>query len=187
MSSPRRPEDARVELSTPTEALVPSYLEFLDELRAAGDTVWPSRVPEPGQSAADFVARLRAKAELPPPTGPRSIVAESVYWGQADGVVVGFIALRHTLTEALASFGGHVGYEVRPCARRRGVGTAMLGRLLATQRARRIGRILITCAPDNVGSRKMIEANGGRLADIAFSKEAQRETCRYWIDLAQYT
>lgn len=163
---------------------MPSYLEFLEELRSAGDRVWPTRRPEPQESAAAFVARLRAKALIAAPTAPDSIVAESVYWGHVDGVVVGFIALRHTLTESLEQFGGHIGYEVRPSARRRGVGTAMLRLLLATERARGIGRILITCAPDNLGSRKMIEANGGRLADIVFSQQAQRETCRYWIELA---
>jgi hypothetical protein len=48
-------------------------------------------------------------------------------------------------------------------------------------RARR-RRILVTCAPSNVSSRKTIEANGGVLEGIVFADEVQRETCHYWIE-----
>jgi predicted acetyltransferase len=156
-----------------------SYAHFIDEMRAAGDTIWPSRVPAAGETVASFVARLLQKETIAEPPA----VTETVYWAVLDGRVVGVIALRHRLTEKLARFGGHVGYEVRPSARRRGVATGMLRLLLATERARAIGRVLVTCAPDNAGSRKAIEANGGALEGVVYSEEARRETCRYWIDV----
>ena len=49
--------------------------------------------------------------------------------------------------------------------------------------AEEIGRLLVTCAPDNVGSNRAIVANGGVLARTAFVEEVQRPTHYYWIDL----
>jgi predicted acetyltransferase len=37
--------------------------------------------------------------------------------------------------------------------------------------------VLLTCAETNMGSRRVIEANGGKLADVT------QGTCRYWITL----
>jgi predicted acetyltransferase len=165
-------------LQRPALELVPSYLEFIEEMRAAGDTIWSSRVPADGESHEAFVATLlRKELAAEPPA-----VTETVHWALVDERVVGVIALRHELTEKLAQFGGHVGYEVRPSVRRRGVATAMLRLLLATERARSMRRILVTCAPSNAGSRRAIEASGGVLEGIVFVEAVSRETCHYWID-----
>jgi predicted acetyltransferase len=171
-----------VKLVRPRLELAPAYFAFIDEMRAAGETIWPSRVPADGDDDATFVAKLLAKesgAEAP-------AVNESVHWAIADAgdcIVVGVIALRHELNEKLARFGGHVGYEVRPSRRKRGIATAMLRLLLETERARSMRRILITCAPSNTASRRAIEANGGVLERMLFVDEIDRETCHYWIDL----
>lgn len=165
-----------MKLVRPARELLSSYFDFIDEMRAHGDTIWPSRVPSEAQTPAAFVDHLLAK-ELAEP------VPESVHWALVDDQVVGVIALRHRLTEKLARFGGHVGYEVRPSARRRGHATEMLRLLLETDRARSIGRILITCAPANTGSRRAIEANGAVLEGIEYVDEVKRDTCRYWIDV----
>ncbi|MDP2345989.1 MAG: GNAT family N-acetyltransferase [Deltaproteobacteria bacterium] len=170
---------ARLTLVRPSLAFVASHLEFIEEMSAVGDTIWPSRLPRSGEELATFVARLFLKETAPEPPA----VPESVHWGVVDDRVVGFIALRHQLNEQLAKFGGHIGYEVRPSCRRQGVATAMLRLLLVTERAQTLRRILVTCAPSNAGSRKTIEANGGLLESIVFVDEVQRETCRYWIDV----
>jgi predicted acetyltransferase len=175
---PSAPDISRVELARPSLAWLPSYLEFIEEMRALGETIWPTRVPLADDTPGDFVARLLAKeqsAELP-------FVTESVYWGVVDGAVVGLIALRHRLTEKLAQYGGHLGYEVCPSARRLGVATAMIKLVLATPHARAIGKLLITCAPSNTGSRKAIENAGGVLAGIVFVDEVKRDTCHYFVD-----
>jgi predicted acetyltransferase len=114
-------------------------------------------------------------------------VPDTVHWAILDGVVVGRIALRHLLDENLRRFGGHVSYEVRPSARRRGVATGMIRLLLETPRARSIGRLLVTCAPDNTGSVKAILANGGALEKTALVEAIGRETSYYWIDLTGTT
>lgn len=126
---------ARLTLVPPSLDHLPSYLEFIEEMRAAGDTIWPTRVPGAAQSPEAFVAGLLVASALEPPAVP-----ETARWGVVAGHVVGFIALRHHLNEKLAQFGGHVGYEVRPSSRRRGVATGMLRLVLATDRARSMGR-----------------------------------------------
>jgi predicted acetyltransferase len=51
----------------------------------------------------------------------------------------------------------------------------MLGEALPVARALGLDQVLVTCDSDNVASRKVIEANGGRYEDIRGNK------LRYWI------
>lgn len=169
-----------VVLSRPTVELAASYLQFIDEMRIHGDRIWEGLVPRAGEGAPDFVARLvRAETSATPPR-----VTTTTYWATISGVVVGRGALRHELTPDLAEFGGHIGYEVRPSHRRQGVATEMLRQILLTEEARRIGRLLLTCAPTNAASNKTIRANGGKLVKTSFVARVGRDTNYYWIDLS---
>ena len=58
-----------------------------------------------------------------------------------------------------------IGYAVRPTARRRGHDTAMLRAGLAVAHDLGIASALITRDVDNIGSRRVIENNGGILED----------------------
>ncbi len=144
-----------------------------------GETIWEGCRPKEMESPADFVDRLLRSDSSPDP----GLVAETMYWAAENNKVVGRIALRHELNENLKAFGGHIGYEVRPSARRRGIATKMLQMLLETPKAKEIGKLLLTCAPDNIGSNRTIIANGGMLEKTAFVKKWNRETNYYWIDL----
>lgn len=168
-----------LELQRPSPELVASYLDSVAEMRSLGEKIWDGMTPRASESPADFVQRL-LRAEHSPEPG---FVPESVYWAVLDGVVVGRIALRHYLNASLEEFGGHVGYEVRPSVRRRGIATEMLRQLLRTLKARELGRLLLTCAPDNIASNRTIVANGGVLSRTAFVERVQRQTNYYWIDL----
>jgi len=46
-----------------------------------------------------------------------------------------------------------------------------------------IKNILITCDEDNIGSRKIIEKNGGYYEKTFFDKSEQKNVRRYWINL----
>ena len=50
---------------------------------------------------------------------------------------------------------------------------------------RQIGleKVLISCRPDNIGSRKTILANGGVYESTVFVPGRDEELERYWIDL----
>ncbi len=83
-------------------------------------------------------------------------------------------------TEALpAHVSGHVGYSVVPGKRRRGYASAALRQVLPIARGLGLRGVLITCELDNHASRRVIEANGGRLA------EAGTEKLSFWIDLTK--
>ena len=71
--------------------------------------------------------------------------------------------------------GGHIGYDVRPSARRRGHATEMLRQTLADRSRMGIDPALITCDVDNIGSRTVIERNGGVLEDERAGK------LRFWV------
>jgi predicted acetyltransferase len=169
-------EDMR--LAPAAVSLVPSYLDFVDELAAAGERVWPAR-PAPTETPEAFVARLlRAEVAPDPPQIP-----QTTYWATMGEAVVGHIGLRHGLNPEFAELGGHIGYTVRPSCRARGLAKEMLRQLLLTPKAKEIGRLLLTCAPDNVASNRTIQVNGGVLERTIFVDRIGRETNLYWITL----
>lgn len=168
-----------ITLQRPSEDLVSSYFEFVEEMRQAGEKVWEECNLKPGESPPQFVERL-LRAETDPPAG---LVPEIHYWAFSGDCVVGRIALRHILNDNLKVFGGHIGYEVRPSQRRKGFAREMLRLLLESPRALKIGRLLLTCAPDNIASNKTIVANGGVLEKTAYVEKWQRDTNYYWINL----
>ncbi len=128
-----------------------------------------------------YVQRLRADAlGLDLPAGH---VPQSTYWGIVSGEIVGNIRLRHRLTPALERLGGHVGYDVRPSRRGKGHATAMLALLLERARDLGLARVLITCDADNAASARVIEKNGGQLAERYYSAPTGRHVLRYWVDL----
>jgi predicted acetyltransferase len=99
---------------------------------------------------------------------------------EVDGVVVGRSSIRFELNDSLLIKGGHIGYAVRPSYRRRGHATEVLRQSLIVARSVGVDRVLVTCDDSNVGSRKVIEANGGVLASIAEVDGVALR--RYWID-----
>jgi predicted acetyltransferase len=91
---------------------------------------------------------------------------------------VGSLALRHELTDFLLREGGHIGYSVRPSARRRGHAREALRLALPLARDEvGLDRVLVTCLESNEASRRTIEANGGVYED------SRNGTRRYWIAL----
>ncbi len=102
----------------------------------------------------------------------------------AEERVVGVSRLRHRLTPFLLERGGHIGYFVRAAERGKGYGRAILA--LTLDAARRLGleRVLVTASIENVGSVRVIEANGGRLEDERLD-DAGNPYGRYWIELTK--
>ncbi len=170
-----------VELVPPDEAYQDSFLEALAELQVEGRRLELA----PTLVAADFpafVARLRALAD---PAHVRSGRApETFLWLVDDGAYIGRSSLRPTATEWLRRYGGHIGYEIRPSRRREGYGTTILRLTLEVARAQGFDRVLVTCDETNIGSRKIIEANGGVLESAIAQPGTTVRKRRYWIDLA---
>jgi predicted acetyltransferase len=112
-----------------------------------------------------YVERLTGR--LPEEMPPGGYVPQTILWWVADDEYLGRVGIRHYLTDDLRRHGGHIGYEVRPSARRRGHATAMLSAALSLAAALGIDPAHIDCDVANVASRRVIEKNGGRLERVA--------------------
>jgi predicted acetyltransferase len=80
---------------------------------------------------------------------------------------------------------GHIGYAVVPWKRGQGYATEALGLMLPYARAEGLSYVEITTDPDNLGSQRVILANGGLLVG-PYRKPAQyrnAEGLRFRIDL----
>jgi predicted acetyltransferase len=174
------------ELIPPVARVRLSYLEavqeFLSEGRGAPSdrTMLGRELQKYGATwatPAGFAAYVEAiKADALPET-PRAagIVPSTTLWYVDGDEYLGRLSIRHELTEFLHEQGGHIGYDVRPSARRRGHATAMLKAALPVTHALGIDPVLVTCDVDNVASRKVIEAGGGVLEDERVGK------LRFWV------
>ena len=170
------------QLVLPTAAVHASFLAAMDEFVAEGATdsqtaAWIEfnapgwRDPEAFET---FVAEVIVDAEEDRPRPTRYVPCTTLWW--IDGKeYLGRLAIRHRLNDFLLDVGGHIGYDVRPSARRRSHATAMLHGALPWARELGIDRALVTCDDDNVGSIRAIEAAGGELEDV---RERKR---RYWV------
>ena len=96
---------------------------------------------------------------------------------------IGKLTLRTTINEKYLLSGGHIGYEIRPSKRRLGYGTELLRMGLEKARQRGLQRVLLTCDETNLGSRKVIENNGGQFENAVHVEGQTVLKMRYWIDL----
>ena len=111
-------------------------------------------------------------------------VPSTTFWLMTnDTQMIGESRLRHWLTTSLEHEGGHIGYVIRPSARQQGYGTCILALTLEKARDLRLNRVLLTCDTDNIGSARVIEKNGGKLASQGISNSSGKPISRYWIDL----
>lgn len=134
------------------------------------------RPGKPWEQYLDELDRERRGQDLRP-----GRVAASYLVAEVSGDVVGRVSIRHSLNPFLEAVGGHIGYAVRPHARRRGYATQILDLSLVEAHDLGIGRALVTCDPDNDGSRTVIERCGGVLDEDAGPFPGAPTKLRYWI------
>jgi len=123
---------------------------------------------------AAFVAELRSRGDesIPHPVGWTWTTS---FWWVEGADFLGSIRIRHREIPAVLDEAGLIGYDIAPAHRRRGHATAMLAATLPFVRTLGFDRALITCDPDNVGSRKVMENNGG-----VFEGERNGKL-RFWV------
>ncbi|TNM48230.1 GNAT family N-acetyltransferase [Nocardioides albidus] len=130
---------------------------------------------EAGCAAFVAMTELTSTADL---DGTR--VPSTYFWiaatdGGPDDELVGFLHLRHLLNVVLFEAAGHIGYSVRPSARRQGHATRALALGVRAAAGLGIDQVLVTCDTDNEASRRTIEAGGGLFDDERHGK------LRFWI------
>jgi predicted acetyltransferase len=106
---------------------------------------------------------------------PAGWVPVTELWYVEADEFLGQLSIRHHLTPELRLVGGHVGYDVRPSARRRGHATEMLRQALPIAKQLGIDPALLTCDRTNIASRRVIERCGGTL------EGETPEKLRFWV------
>ncbi|MEV4658580.1 GNAT family N-acetyltransferase [Micromonospora sp. NPDC049301] len=173
------------ELIAPTVRRHAAWLEAHDEwgpgLHEDGFGLRTSDEVRSSVGFAAWVGRLADEAEPARPLAAGRVRC-TYRWIVEGDRVLGGIALRHALNDYLLRVAGHIGYGIRPSARRRGLATWALGRMFGEARALGLDRVLVTCEVDNIASAKTIERNGGVLEDIRDTEAGAVR--RYWITLS---
>ncbi len=133
-------------------------------------------------SAAEWIEGVHAMkcAE----TCPKELIPASTFLAvrKTDRRIVGVTDLRHHIDHPiLGTWGGHIGYCVRPSERRKGYAKDMLR--LSLLEAKRLGlkKVMVTCNSENTASEKVILSCGG-----IFEKEITADDeiiKRYWITI----
>ena len=174
------------DLVPPDQRVRRSFAAALDEFRAEGrgsaddnSVIGRYLRDQPNGWSSDeafraFAEEVRAE-RLEATPRPAGFVPDTELWWVEGDEFLGRVGIRHRLTPALLEMGGHIGYDVRPSARRRGHATEMLRKALLVAHDLGIDPALVTCDVDNVGSRAVIERNGGVLEDVRAGK------LRFWV------
>jgi predicted acetyltransferase len=167
------------QLTKPSQKYKDSYLRAIQEMEALQQSLHYKDLKLPQLEELEKAESAPEDSrELTPPR-------DELFWLVDEGEFIGRIYLIYNLTEAHMR-AGQVDYFIRPSKRRQGYGREILRLGLDKFRQRGLGRILISCASDNLGSRKIIEANGGAFENEIpswdpYGTSGMRR--RYWIGL----
>jgi predicted acetyltransferase len=167
-------------ISEPDVIYKESYLKALKEYHQEGRYLeYDEKKLE--SNFSDFVKKLKENSiglNLKP-----GYVPQTVYWVVDQEGFAGRVLLRHELNEHLLKIGGHIGDDIRPSKRGRGYGTEALKLVLPKARAMGLKKVLLTCDSTNIGSRKIIKANGGILENEVLGENGEPSKLRFWIEL----
>jgi predicted acetyltransferase len=156
-------------LRWPTSAVRESFLagERADCLAEGTSAEWL------GPAVDDFDAFVAQRRGVRTRWG----VPSTTFWYISGEHYLGTLIVRHGLTAELAESGGHIGYHIVLPWRRQGHATRMLAAGLEVCARLGLKKVLLTCAPDNEASRRVILANGG------VPDGRTRDEDRFWITL----
>lgn len=179
-----------IELVEQNEQMASLYIEAVDN-GFWGSSVKPHDYDEQvSLLKRDFAKwleyRTDEKKKVKLPTGEEvKRIPSNYYWLIDNGMFVGEIAIRHWLNDFTREYGGHIGYFVRKEMRKKGYGKKMLTLALPYAKSIGLSKVLITAESNNIGSIKIIRANGGVFDSEVKSPFSDNKVGlqRYWIDL----
>lgn len=173
---------SKLALIRPSMEYANQIMAFRNELMAMNESFAGCNGLRKSQTCEEWLEYLQKMASEE--TCPSDLTSSDtfVYVREDDKCVVGVIDIRrHINSSVLSSWGGHIGYTVRPSERRKGYAKRMLSEALRICRENGHKRILVTCNSNNYASERTILANGG-----VFENEINvegRSIKRYWISL----
>ena len=129
--------------------------------------------------------------ETTPADPARGWLPANVFDMRVGGCKVGGLNMRVGNTHNVVMYAGHIGYAVDEPYRRRHYAERACRLILPVAKAHGMDTVWIMCNPDNVASRITCERLGTTLVEIVpvpedndLYKHGDRESCRYWLDLA---
>lgn len=173
-------------LRRPSMELASSFENMRDAFMAAGEDAW---APETNASStviahtdvAAYVELLCAwsRAEQLPKGWSRT----DALWIVDEDTVLGELDVRYALSSSLRQIGGHIGYNVHPGYRNRGVATFAVCEALRLLQEAGVHEAMVTCLDTNTRSARVIEKCGGRRVGDSNAPGPKRR--RYVIDLGE--
>lgn len=140
----RRYRCRKQELIAPTTRLHTAWLEAHEEWGPGqhedGFGLGPSDAVDSPAGFAAWVARLTGESDPAKPIDAGKVRC-TYRWIVENDRVLGGIALRHGSSEYVL-WAGHIGYGIRPSARRRGLAIWAVGRMLDEARVLGLDRVL---------------------------------------------
>ena len=151
-----------IKLVFPEKKMKDDVLGFKQEFFDAGErTIYGSYKLDTNRYTYDELLEIPKSNLTTETANPKFGVSETYFAVNEDGVIVGIINFRHTLT-AFYSNSGHVGYSVRPSYRKQGYATRMLSAILSNAYKAGLAEIKLVCEQSNIASIKTIINNGGK-------------------------
>jgi predicted acetyltransferase len=167
-------------LVEPKLELENQYIDYISEWENKAEKIVPSGAKRNGRDYKDLVEEWKInKTEKAYEQG---FVPSTLYFlVDENDRIYGAVHIRHELNDFLLSYGGHIGYGIRPSERKKGYASKMLSMALPKAKELGIKRALVTCDKENIGSAKTILNNGGVLENEILQEGEL--TQRYWIEL----
>ena len=154
-------EDAAPRLIQPDTRMHQAFCRMFEDYQSSGHREW---CDEARLATTDFPAYVNAVRDKATGAGLSDEWAPTSYfWLQIGEDLAGTLRIRHHLTEAVIDRAGHIGYDIAPAYRRRGLGHEILRLGLEQATNLGIGDVLLISSADNTASRRIIERHGGRL------------------------
>ncbi len=177
-----------LQLSPPSLAVMPSYIDALREGFTLGDAgpIYGLEIDSIAHNPMRHLDYLTGPKPLTAVLPDGSIVPrtpETLLWFVEGDQFIGAACLRHTLTKNLERWGGHVDLGIRPDRRGKGYGRTLLRHLRHYAREKvPLEKLLMTCEENNLGGKRVIEANEG----VVFSKSIHpykpgERILAYWV------
>lgn len=164
-----------MELGEPDGRLRESFVAALRELQAEGLHLDLNADDLGEPDAFDAFVEQTRRERLEEVMAPLGLVPSTTLWLMDGDEWLGRVSIRHRLTERLTTYGGHIGYEVKPSRRRQGYGLLLLRKALPLAHGLGVDPALLTCSRTNVASRRIIEACAGVATDPV------GERLRFWV------
>lgn len=158
--------------------------EFLDQNPEEYTYIHGSGNLQEYDNAEEWISYVEAMRRRE--TCPKDLVDSDIYLAvrKADDKVIGLTELRHHIDHpVLGTWGGHIGYCVRPSEQRKGYAGMILRQALEQCRIYGIHKVLLTCSEDNLASERTIRGGGGVYEKTVWAEPLKMNMKRFWIEV----